>query len=168
MTRPCCSDSSGGDCMSFSVLFVSVDFKRKVFFISCSPVPSSYQRQRQRQHHQSHPHLPWLPALPHQVLQGEFSFTHTHTHGWHNEMYAIPHYTRFIQQLSNLIPQTVFSSRTHTARKRNHYRRLTLLFEETTSCSKGLWKRMGWNIWRVQWLAGTLFDDVILKNINGK
>lgn len=37
-----------------------------------SPVPSSHQCQCQRQHHQPHPHLQGLPALPHKVLQGAF------------------------------------------------------------------------------------------------
>ena len=39
-------------------------------FLFTSSVPSSHQLQRQRQHHQPHPHLPRLSALPHKVLQG--------------------------------------------------------------------------------------------------
>uniref|UniRef100_A0A8C5AX01 Arp2/3 complex 34 kDa subunit n=1 Tax=Gadus morhua TaxID=8049 RepID=A0A8C5AX01_GADMO len=34
-------------------------------------VPTSHQPQLQGQHHQPHPHLPRLPALPHKVLQGQ-------------------------------------------------------------------------------------------------
>uniref|UniRef100_A0A3Q3K2H5 Arp2/3 complex 34 kDa subunit n=1 Tax=Monopterus albus TaxID=43700 RepID=A0A3Q3K2H5_MONAL len=40
------------------------------------PVPSSHQCQCQRQHHQPHPHLQGLSALPHKVLQG----LHSHTY----------------------------------------------------------------------------------------
>ncbi|TMS11884.1 Actin-related protein 2/3 complex subunit 2 [Larimichthys crocea] len=40
------------------------------------PVPTPHQRQCQRQHHQPHPHLQGLPALPHKVLQG----LHSHTY----------------------------------------------------------------------------------------
>ncbi|XP_036278130.1 actin-related protein 2/3 complex subunit 2 isoform X2 [Pipistrellus kuhlii] len=36
-------------------------------------VPAPHQRQRARQYHQPDPHLPGLPALPHQVLQGLYS-----------------------------------------------------------------------------------------------